>query len=118
MRLPERCPACGRVGGIDEKEHPRGGTSWWCGFCQAPWNPLRALAAAERRLARVEGLAREWEERGNASVHFMYHEQHAADSAEADTYARCAEVLAAALADDGGEATTKGDTHDDSDERA
>jgi hypothetical protein len=47
---------------------------------------------------KVEALAKEWEARGNENVRFAYHEQHAADSAEADTYARCAEALLDLLA--------------------
>jgi hypothetical protein len=53
---------------------------------------------------KVEALATEWEALGNAPVRFAYHEQHAADSAEADTYERCSAALRALLASP--EATT------------
>jgi hypothetical protein len=74
---------------------------------------FNATARLSARVAALEealrGLAEKWEERANEPVRFGYHEQHAADSAEASTYERCAEALRAALASSGttGEGTER-----------
>jgi hypothetical protein len=67
-----------------------------------------ALLDAEAKVAAGLTLAAEWEARGGQSVPFRYHEQHAADSAEAQTYERCGEALRAALTA-AASAATKGD---------
>jgi hypothetical protein len=54
------CP-CGKRRGIEETEHPGGGTSWCCSCCQRSWDPVAVLmtcaASAASDTGAVSGTA-------------------------------------------------------------